>query len=361
MTVPPRERCASKYCISGGSVSAMLAPASRMVVACGMSFERKRQPAIESERHGRRRGARRHAEAAVVVDVRRAERDARELARAGRPSRWSASRRRTRRPCRGRDGAWISENRRAMRSSASSQVAGTSGLPRSPSSRTSGVRSRSRCVSVSGADQPFTHNVPLLTGNATSPVTVRPGGALPSGECRTAERSTGNASPWWPHHAGDTEQETHHGLFAEMCDFRPFSRFFGRGWRRRCDDLVGEPPEGTRSSRRRRAAAARSGDLSVFVMHSDVIIVFHFYLQISDKRCARGRSNGSSDSSGAAAGSGPVRPPLRTRRLRRRVRRQHQGRALARRRRARAAGPHQPPAPRARAAAKPTPATAPAS
>ncbi len=42
--------------------------------------ERKRQPAIETEGLDRGGRGRRHAEAAVVVDVRRAERDARELA-----------------------------------------------------------------------------------------------------------------------------------------------------------------------------------------------------------------------------------------------------------------------------------------
>ena len=43
-------------------------------------FERKRQAAIDAERARRSRGRRRHAEPAVVVDVRRAERHPRELA-----------------------------------------------------------------------------------------------------------------------------------------------------------------------------------------------------------------------------------------------------------------------------------------
>ena len=42
-------------------------------------FERKRQAAIDAQRLRRAGGRRRHAESAVVVDVRRAERDAREL------------------------------------------------------------------------------------------------------------------------------------------------------------------------------------------------------------------------------------------------------------------------------------------
>ena len=80
MSLPPRRRCASKYCISGGIVSAGLPPTSRIASAPGISLKRERQAAIDPERAQARRGGGGHAEAAVVVDVGGPQRDARELA-----------------------------------------------------------------------------------------------------------------------------------------------------------------------------------------------------------------------------------------------------------------------------------------
>ncbi len=65
--------------MTGGIVSARFPPTSRMVSACGNVLEGKRQPAIETESLRRSSRSRRHAESAVVVDVRRAQRDTREL------------------------------------------------------------------------------------------------------------------------------------------------------------------------------------------------------------------------------------------------------------------------------------------
>ena len=68
------------------------------------------------------------------------------------------------RPCR----SWTSLKACAMRSSAASQLAGTS-APSGP--RTSGVSSRSGCASVSAADHPFMQRPPRFTGNFTLPTT----------------------------------------------------------------------------------------------------------------------------------------------------------------------------------------------
>ena len=64
--------------------------------------ERERQPAVDPERPVAGRRRRRHAPAAVVVDLAGAERRRGRTCRAGRPSRWSAHRRRRRRPRPGR-------------------------------------------------------------------------------------------------------------------------------------------------------------------------------------------------------------------------------------------------------------------
>ena len=127
-----------------------------------MSVERERQAAVDAE--GARCVAaarRRHAVAAVVVDVGGAERDARELAeqvgllvgqRAAaedcrrHPCRAYASSR----GCRGRCGRARSSSR-----------AGTS---RPARSRTSGSRSRSGCSSVAAAFQPLAHSAPRVDG-----------------------------------------------------------------------------------------------------------------------------------------------------------------------------------------------------
>ena len=80
ISAPPLRCCASKYCMIGGIVSARLPPTSRIASACGMSSSGNGSPRSMPSALDRCRGRRRHAEAAVVVDVRRAQRDARELA-----------------------------------------------------------------------------------------------------------------------------------------------------------------------------------------------------------------------------------------------------------------------------------------
>ena len=80
MSWPPRLRCASKYCMIGGMVSAGLPPVSRDRLGAWDVGDGKRQPAIDPEGAEVAVGARAHAEPAVVVDVGRAERHARELA-----------------------------------------------------------------------------------------------------------------------------------------------------------------------------------------------------------------------------------------------------------------------------------------
>ena len=64
--------------------------------------EREGEAAVDPQGAVGPGGGRRHAEPAVVVDVRRAQHDPSELAQACRPSRWSARPRRTPRPRRGR-------------------------------------------------------------------------------------------------------------------------------------------------------------------------------------------------------------------------------------------------------------------
>ena len=44
INAPPRARCVSKYCMSGGIVSAMFAPASRIAVACVRSCSGNGRP-----------------------------------------------------------------------------------------------------------------------------------------------------------------------------------------------------------------------------------------------------------------------------------------------------------------------------
>ena len=80
MSRPPRAFCCSNHCMIGGSVSAAFAPTSITTSACAMSATGNGRPrSMPNARFCRRRGTR-HAEAAVVVDVRGAERDAGELA-----------------------------------------------------------------------------------------------------------------------------------------------------------------------------------------------------------------------------------------------------------------------------------------
>ncbi len=80
MSLPPRRRCSSKYCISGGMVSAGIAADQKHRRGPRNVLQRERQAAIDPERTQPRRGGRRHAEAAVVVDVGGPQRDAGEFA-----------------------------------------------------------------------------------------------------------------------------------------------------------------------------------------------------------------------------------------------------------------------------------------
>ena len=72
-------RCASKYCITGGIVSAALLPISRIVSARGMSARGNGKPAIKPKRLDGRGCRGRHAETSVVIDLRSAQRHPREL------------------------------------------------------------------------------------------------------------------------------------------------------------------------------------------------------------------------------------------------------------------------------------------
>ena len=87
---------------------------------------------------------------------------------AGTPSRWSASRRRTHRPHRGRTSPASRRIADAIRSMAISHETGSS----VPSAlRASGDSRRSGCRSVAAADHPFRHSPPSLTGNFLLPAT----------------------------------------------------------------------------------------------------------------------------------------------------------------------------------------------
>ena len=80
-TSPPRAARRRGAGRSGGMVSATLLPSSRTASAPPRSVERERQAAVDAERPvAPRPRRRRHAEPAVVVDVRRAQRDPGELA-----------------------------------------------------------------------------------------------------------------------------------------------------------------------------------------------------------------------------------------------------------------------------------------
>ena len=96
-------------------------------VGLGDVGERERQPAVDAERPVAGRGGRGHAEPAVVVDAAACAARRGRTCRAGRPSRWSARRRRSRRRRRGRARPACAVIAAAIRSSASSQLAGRSG------------------------------------------------------------------------------------------------------------------------------------------------------------------------------------------------------------------------------------------
>ncbi len=124
--------------------------------------ERERQAAVDAERAIRGGRCRRHAEAAVVVDAGRAQRDARELAELVRLL--------VREPAAAEDPDRIravSARRRsssvARWSSAASHPIGCSS-PSSP--RRSGVVSRSGEASRSAEVQPFLHSPPRLVGKS---------------------------------------------------------------------------------------------------------------------------------------------------------------------------------------------------
>ena len=152
-----RPRCAGrrargpawKYRMAGGMVSAGLLPTSSTTSAVGDVGERERHAAVDAERPGGRGGRRGHAEPAVVVDVRRAQRDPGELAQlvgllVGQPAAAEAA---DRVPAvavlRGADG-----RRRPGPAPRPSRP----GAAVAARSRTSGVVSRSGCRSSSAAD-----------------------------------------------------------------------------------------------------------------------------------------------------------------------------------------------------------------
>ena len=155
------------------------------------SVERERQAAVEPEGADAGGGRRRHAEPAVVVDVRGCRRATRANLPSGRPSRWSARRRRRPRPRRARA---VADAARAGRRR------GRAPRPRSPArsspsaSRTSGVVSRSRVVEQLGArSSPSGTGRRGWSGSRARP-TVAPSPRRRRGaaSCRTAARSTGS-------------------------------------------------------------------------------------------------------------------------------------------------------------------------
>ena len=182
--------CWSKYCMIGGMVSAALPPTSRMASASGDILQRKGQSPVQAERLDSRRRRRRHTEAPVVVDVRRAQRHTGELAE--------------------QVGLLIGQTAaaehpdgvppvlllrplgipQAIRSSAASHVTGRSAPPLP--SRISGVVSRSGCASRSAAVQPFWQRPPLLVGKSRGATVSRPLVVRHQSSCRTAARSRGS-------------------------------------------------------------------------------------------------------------------------------------------------------------------------
>ena len=232
----------------------------------------------------RRRGARRHAEAAVVVDVGRAERDARELAQ--------------------QVGLLVCQRPAAEHGDGVAAVTALD-LGEPAARRARGLRPRSRgragCrarrsrgraasaddrdgSSVSGADQPFTHSVPLLTGNAASPADGQPGRALRRGESRTAARSRAMRRRGGRHHAqGRGARGTPRPRSRECAISGRFLRFFREGSRPPSHDLVGEPPEGHKivgDGRPGRAAADPAIHLFLLCFQCDHCIS----LLLADKR-----------------------------------------------------------------------------
>ena len=155
-----RSRCP----ISGGIVSADVRAGEQHDLGVVEVGDRERQPAVDAERPVAGRGRRRHAEPAVVVDLRRAQRDAGELAQqvgllVGQPA--GAEHGDGVRPVLGLQRARSGRRRaRARRPSPT----GASGAERDV--RSSGVVSRSGCPSSAPDVQPFWHSPPRLVGNS---------------------------------------------------------------------------------------------------------------------------------------------------------------------------------------------------
>ena len=157
-------------------------------------------------------------------------------------------------------------------------------------------------------------------------------------------------------HRDAEQQEAHHAWLARSCGFRPyFCQFSKQGRRPLFNDLVGDRVQWSpRSSAKRPTAteSVRGGRVPAgficFCYASDVIIVFHFYLQIRDKRpCTRTQPWLIRFASTPPQAEGLHDPREEQRRLRRRVRRRHRRPAVRTRvDRARPRGADQPAAPR---------------
>ena len=159
--------------MNGGMVSAALLPTSRTASGGREIRQRERQPAVDAERPRPGRRRRGHAEPAVVVDVRGAQRDPGELAQRVRllvGQAAAAEDRDASGPC----ADWTRRISAAIRSSASSQLAGTRGAARC--ARTSGVVSRSAEPSSSADVHPFWHSPPRLVGKSRAPHLQHPPG-----------------------------------------------------------------------------------------------------------------------------------------------------------------------------------------
>ena len=159
---PPAARAPARWPMNGGMVAATFEPSSRMVLRVVEVGDRERQPAVDAERAvaGRRGG--RHAEPAVVVDARGAERQPGELAELVRllVGEAAAAEDADRiRPVLAR--GWRAGGRRS-RSSASSQVASREAVV---APRMSGVVMRPGAARSSAEVQPFLQRPPRLVGN----------------------------------------------------------------------------------------------------------------------------------------------------------------------------------------------------
>ena len=170
---PPASWAPVRWPMNGGMVAATLVPSSRTVDAASRSLERERHPTVDAERAVARSRSGRHAEAAVVVDSARAERESGELAQLvgllvrepPPPKTATASA-----PCAAR----MERSRSATRSSAASHSVSCSS-PSAP--RTSGEVRRSGERRSSADVQPFLHRPPRFVGKSRPETTT---GAAPS-------------------------------------------------------------------------------------------------------------------------------------------------------------------------------------